>query len=94
MIEILSNYFRSVIVLSPEDLIPSVYLCLNKIGPAYEGEFCNQYTLFTSEDSLSLKIPVTVRIGVGHSRNESYESHRTVHRSDPGADKNRCTNDG
>lgn len=37
MIEILSNFLRSVIKLSPEDLLPSVYLCLNKIGPAYEG---------------------------------------------------------
>lgn len=37
MIEILSNYFRSVIVLSPEDLLPSVYLCLNRLAPAYEG---------------------------------------------------------
>ncbi|KAK9503584.1 hypothetical protein O3M35_010113 [Rhynocoris fuscipes] len=37
IVEILSNYFRSVIVLSEEDLLPSVYLCLNKIAPAYEG---------------------------------------------------------
>ncbi|XP_019766212.2 DNA ligase 1 isoform X1 [Dendroctonus ponderosae] len=37
MIEILSNFFRSVLVLTPEDLLPSVYLCLNKIAPAYEG---------------------------------------------------------
>nr|XP_022919673.1 DNA ligase 1 [Onthophagus taurus] len=37
MIEILSNYFRSVIVLTPDDFLPSVYLCLNKLGPAYEG---------------------------------------------------------
>lgn len=37
MIEILSNFFRSVIILSPKDLVPSVYLCLNKLGPAYEG---------------------------------------------------------
>ncbi|CAH1115408.1 unnamed protein product [Psylliodes chrysocephalus] len=37
IIEILSNYFRSVIVLSQEDLLPSVYLCLNKLAPAYEG---------------------------------------------------------
>lgn len=35
--ETLCNYFRSVIVLSPEDLLQSVYLCLNKIAPAYEG---------------------------------------------------------
>ncbi|XP_012275233.1 DNA ligase 1 isoform X2 [Orussus abietinus] len=37
IIEILSNYFRSVITLSPDDLLPSVYLCLNKLAPAYEG---------------------------------------------------------
>ncbi|XP_026291592.1 DNA ligase 1 isoform X2 [Frankliniella occidentalis] len=37
IVEILANYFRSVIVLSPEDLLPSVYLCLNKLAPAYEG---------------------------------------------------------
>ncbi|XP_026829707.1 DNA ligase 1 isoform X2 [Ooceraea biroi] len=37
IIEILSNYFRSVIVLSPADLLPSVYLCLNQLAPAYEG---------------------------------------------------------
>lgn len=38
IIEILSNFLRSVIVLSPEDLLPSVYLCLNKLAPAYEGK--------------------------------------------------------
>uniref|UniRef100_A0A182PAL8 DNA ligase n=1 Tax=Anopheles epiroticus TaxID=199890 RepID=A0A182PAL8_9DIPT len=37
MIEILSNYFRSVILLSPKDLLSSVYLCLNQLAPAYEG---------------------------------------------------------
>lgn len=37
IIDILSNYFRSVILLSPQDLLPSIYLCLNKLGPAYEG---------------------------------------------------------
>ncbi|KAK9295569.1 hypothetical protein QLX08_010133 [Tetragonisca angustula] len=37
IIEILSNYLRSVIVLSPDDLLPSIYLCLNQLAPAYEG---------------------------------------------------------
>ncbi|XP_053674586.1 DNA ligase 1 [Anopheles nili] len=37
MIEILSNFFRSVILLSPNDLLASVYLCLNQLAPAYEG---------------------------------------------------------
>lgn len=41
IVEILSNYFRSVIVLSPNDLIASVYLCLNQVAPAYEGKFSN-----------------------------------------------------
>jgi len=34
---ILCNFLRSVIVLSPQDLLPCVYLCLNKLAPAYEG---------------------------------------------------------
>jgi hypothetical protein len=46
IIEILANYFRSVIMLSPEDLLPSVYLCLNKLGPAYEGIFLTFISLF------------------------------------------------
>ena len=37
MIEILCNFFRSVIVLTPDELLPCVYLCLNKLAPAYEG---------------------------------------------------------
>ncbi|XP_058816852.1 DNA ligase 1 [Topomyia yanbarensis] len=35
--ETLSNFFRSVILLSPHDLLASVYLCLNQLAPAYEG---------------------------------------------------------
>lgn len=37
IIEVLCNYLRSVIVLTPDDLLPSIYLCLNKLAPAYEG---------------------------------------------------------
>ncbi|XP_076674077.1 DNA ligase 1 isoform X2 [Andrena cerasifolii] len=37
IVEILSNYMRSVIALSPNDLLPSIYLCLNQLAPAYEG---------------------------------------------------------
>lgn len=37
MIETLSNFYRSVIVLSPKDLMGCVYLCLNQLAPAYEG---------------------------------------------------------
>ncbi|KAL5234406.1 hypothetical protein ACI65C_001816 [Semiaphis heraclei] len=37
IIEILSNYFRSVIAINPKDLLPSVYLCLNKVCPDYIG---------------------------------------------------------
>lgn len=38
IISILSNYFRSVIALNKEDLLPSLYLCLNQLGPAYEAQ--------------------------------------------------------
>ncbi|XP_019613689.1 PREDICTED: DNA ligase 1-like isoform X3 [Branchiostoma belcheri] len=37
IMEILCNFFRSVIALTPDDLVQCVYLCLNKVGPAYEG---------------------------------------------------------
>ncbi|XP_059178450.1 DNA ligase 1-like isoform X2 [Physella acuta] len=37
MTEIMCNFFRSVIVLSPGDLLHCVYLCLNKLAPAYQG---------------------------------------------------------
>ncbi|XP_046856445.1 DNA ligase 1-like isoform X2 [Xenia sp. Carnegie-2017] len=33
----LSNLFRSVIALTPQDLLPCLYLCLNKLAPSYEG---------------------------------------------------------
>ncbi|XP_071447300.1 DNA ligase 1 isoform X2 [Hetaerina americana] len=38
IIDIMANYLRSVIVLSPEDLLPSLYLCLNRLAPAWEGK--------------------------------------------------------
>ncbi len=37
IMEILTDFLRSVITLSPNDLLQCVYLCLNKLGPAYEG---------------------------------------------------------
>lgn len=37
MIEILANFFRSVIVNSPSDLVACVYLSLNKLAPDYVG---------------------------------------------------------
>lgn len=37
MIEILSNFFQSVITLSPKELPRCIYLMLNQLGPAYEG---------------------------------------------------------
>ncbi|UXI23026.1 small nuclear ribonucleoprotein component [Sarcoptes scabiei] len=36
-IEMMSNYMNSVILLSPNDLVKSIYLCLNKVAPDYEG---------------------------------------------------------
>ncbi|XP_062285030.1 DNA ligase 1 [Scomber scombrus] len=36
-IETLSNLFRSVLLLTPDDLLCCVYLCLNQLGPAYMG---------------------------------------------------------
>ena len=36
-IEILANYFRSVMVQTPDDLLPSIYMTLNRLAPAWEG---------------------------------------------------------
>ena len=36
-IEMLSNYLRSVMVQTPEDLLPSIYMILNRLAPAWEG---------------------------------------------------------
>lgn len=38
MIEILSNFLQSVIYLSPNELPKCIYLMLNQLGPAYEGQ--------------------------------------------------------
>ncbi|CAF1113878.1 unnamed protein product [Adineta ricciae] len=37
IIRILSNFFRSVRSLSANDLVYSVYLCVNKVAPEYDG---------------------------------------------------------
>ncbi|KAM7354629.1 DNA ligase 1-like [Cochliomyia hominivorax] len=37
MVEILGNFFCSVILQNPEDLLPSIYLSINQLAPAYEG---------------------------------------------------------
>ena len=37
IIEIMSDLYRSVIALTPDDLIKTVYLSLNKVAPAFEG---------------------------------------------------------
>jgi len=37
IIRILSNFFRSVLSCSPNDLVHCVYLCVNKVAPEYDG---------------------------------------------------------
>ena len=37
IIQHLSNFYRSVICLSPKELLTAVYLATNQLGPAYEG---------------------------------------------------------
>ena len=31
------NAFRAIIATTPEDLLPAVYLCTNRVGPSHEG---------------------------------------------------------
>ena len=37
IILLLANCYRSIMALTPEDLLPAVYLSVNKIAPAHEG---------------------------------------------------------
>lgn len=37
MLSIVCNYFRSVLALTPKDLIPSMYLLTNKVAPDYDS---------------------------------------------------------
>ncbi|XP_075151744.1 DNA ligase 1 [Haematobia irritans] len=37
MVDILGNFFSSVIVTNPDDLLPCIYLSINQLAPAYEG---------------------------------------------------------
>lgn len=37
ILEILTNFFVQVIRLSPDDMLPCVYLCINRLCPDYEG---------------------------------------------------------
>ena len=37
IVELLSNFLRSALVLTPDDFLLCVYLCLNRLAPAYEG---------------------------------------------------------
>lgn len=34
---ILSELFRNIIAATPEDLVPAIYICINKLAPAHEG---------------------------------------------------------
>lgn len=34
---ILTEVFRNIIASTPEDLVPAIYLCINKLAPAHEG---------------------------------------------------------
>jgi DNA ligase 1 len=54
MIDILANYFRSVIVLTPEDLLPSLYMCLNQLAPAYHSLELGE-TIVTDRSVISIQ---------------------------------------
>ena len=37
LLSIITNYFRSVLALSPKDLVPSMYILTNKVAPDYDS---------------------------------------------------------
>ncbi|KAK6624966.1 tRNA ligase [Polyplax serrata] len=68
MIDILSNFLRSVVVLTPDDLLSCIYLSLNKLGPAYEG-----LELGLAEQTLIRAISQSTGRTVTQIRNEIHE---------------------
>ncbi|OON14649.1 DNA ligase, partial [Opisthorchis viverrini] len=61
IIEALSNFFRSVGFLSPDDLSTCIHLCLNQLGPAYEGN-----ELGVGETILLKALGMTTGVGLEH----------------------------
>ncbi|VDP36303.1 unnamed protein product [Schistosoma mattheei] len=61
--EMLCNFFRSVGLLSSFDLTSCVYLCLNQLGPAYEG-----MELGVGETVLLKALAATTGVGIEHMR--------------------------
>lgn len=41
MVEILANFLSSVLLLNPDDLLSCIYLSINQLAPAYEGNVIN-----------------------------------------------------
>ncbi|EDV19135.1 uncharacterized protein TRIADDRAFT_34086 [Trichoplax adhaerens] len=86
IISTLRNFFRSVIILTPEDLTFCVYMCLNKVGPAYEGlELGIGETILmkaiaqaTGRSLASIKADVTERGDVGIVAETSRSNQRTM----------------
>jgi len=37
IVKLLTNLFRSILLLTPEDLLLTIYLCINRIAPSYEN---------------------------------------------------------
>ncbi|XP_053618544.1 DNA ligase 1 isoform X2 [Plodia interpunctella] len=91
MIEILANYLRSVMVLTPEDLLPSVYMCLNQLAPAHlsvELGIAETYLMKAvgqaTGRSLAQMKAATQRAGdLGAAAQHARAAQRMLHRAPP-----------
>ncbi|XP_034105977.1 DNA ligase 1 [Drosophila albomicans] len=67
MIDILSNFFCSVMMVTPNDLLPSVYLSINQLAPAYEG-----LELGVAETSLMKAIAKATGRNLAHIKSQTH----------------------
>lgn len=74
-IEIMSNYVSSVMALSNNDLVKSIYLCLNKVAPDYEGIELGKKNIIITQKKIIFSTPIYIRywnININESIIRSY----------------------
>ncbi len=61
LLSIVSNYFRSLLALSPKDIVPSIYILTNKVAPDYDSLELGKFLLKISNNYIEILITIYCR---------------------------------